>query len=179
MPESRRRARNVLLWVGIGLIVLIGSIVLISALVETRSGEPVIENPGVLIGSVITATGGVLCVILPLLLRAESNSEAVRKEVEPVGPGHPPEDGTLRDEMTAGFERVDRGLRHAIDLGMNTAADLRGIRRDIGRNTDLVISTASRVGKLERRTDAIERRVDSLDPTEETGVVQSKGQDDE
>jgi len=190
----RRTVRNATLWTLAGSFALIGVIIVVSAWGQTPRGESIIENPGALIGGVIAGLGTLMGVIMPAVLRAERNSEELKEQVKN---DHKKEDGTpllLRDDLddkheqvlhqialvTHTLKTVEGGLALAIELSRANAADVRGIRHDIGRLNDDVrentreTRTVSRVatglvqtvGTLEGEVAKVKATIDKHHPKE-------------
>ncbi len=184
---SGRAARNIILWVVIGAIIILGVIVLLSALGETKRGEPMIENPGTLIGGVITGLGGLMTLLLPLLLKVEKTQEAVKEQVEN---SHKKPDGSpinLRDDLDTKpsqdyLDEVVDGLKDHVEEHLSrvtdtltraiqsldrriegSASDIRGMRRDIGRANDNIRENTAQIQEVSKTVSGVVKTVNSLD----------------
>lgn len=173
-----RRARNILIWVAVVTIGGVGILVILGGILLDPRGEPIIDKPETLIGTIITAFSALMAVLLPSILKAESNSEAVRAEVAPETPQPVP---SMRVVVTEAIEVVKKEVAEvkekvedvetAVDA---TQADVRGIRRDVGRVADGLRDSArdrhqlnNRVAKIERRQDEGFRRLGDVENKEE------------
>lgn len=184
---SGRAARNTVLWVVVGAIIILGIVVLLSALGETKRGEPMIENPGTLIGGVITGLGGLMTLLLPLLLKVEKTQEAVKEQVQN---DHKRADGTpinLRDDLDskpseAYLDKAINSVKEHVEEQLNmvssalsgaigsldkriegSASDIRGLRRDIGRISDATSDNTEKIQEVSKAVTGATRTVNNLD----------------
>lgn len=175
-----RRARNTLIWIAVGTIGGVGVLVVLGGFLVDPYGEPIIEKPETLIGTIITAFSALMAILLPAVLKAESNSEAVKEQVSPEPQSHAPVPSMrvvvteaieqVRSEVAEVKDKVD-DVETAVDA---TQADVRGIRRDVGRVADGLMASAQdrrqlndRLGKVERRQDEGFRRLGDVEGKEE------------
>lgn len=180
----KRAIRNAALWTVVVMFLLIGIIVFVSATGQTPKGESIIENPGALIGTVITGVGGLMAIILPAILKVEKNSEELKEQVKN---DHKKADGTpllLRDDLDdkhdvvlarldsidARFnligdnvENIEEGVRLAIQLGQANASDVRGMRRDMGRLTDDIRENTRETSEIRKLATGVIRTVSTLE----------------
>lgn len=151
--------RSAVIWSAVVIIAGFGAVVVIVAFVQARPGEPYLENPGALVGTAITAIGGVLAAIVGTLSRTEKAAEAVKAQVLNGHGDAPPmrvEQDNRHDEYSRRFESLETGIFRIIN-GLEAAqADIRGLRRDVGR-------AAGRLDEHDRRLNAGERRGDRQD----------------
>lgn len=177
---KNRTARNTVLWTAAVALFAVGLIVFVSATGETKKGEALIENPGALIGIVFSSLATLMGILLPLLLRAEKSMDMVKENVQN---DHKKSDGSplyLRDDLDGKHDVILEklgsladGVAIAIRLSEGNAADIRGMRRDVGRvRDDLAENTreTSRVARvvtgLVRTVDDVKARVDTHHPEE-------------
>lgn len=133
-------------WLGltVGLLALVGGIVWLGA-THDAYGQDLIENPGGVLVAVLGTLTAAVSVVGPSLRRIDkqvSNTHTVN----------------LRDDLDEKFAAVHR----AID---NIGSDVRGVRRDIGRNTDQIAYVRQRVDSLVDRVDDLE---DTVNPGKDT-----------
>lgn len=178
-----RRTRNVLIWTAVITIGSVGILVVLGGVLLDPKGEPIIEKPETLIGTIITAFSALMAILLPAVLKAESNSEAVKEQVSPEAPPQAAPVPSMRVVVTEAIQQVSEELAEVKtqvedvkDTVDHTQSDLRGIRRDVGRVADGLRDSAidrrqlnHRLGKVERRQDEGFRRL---------GDVEGKEKDD-
>jgi hypothetical protein len=173
MPErgvKRRIARNIVLWVVAISVVLMGIVIVLGAAIYPKVGEPLIESPEALLGTIVTAVGGLLVVLLPMLLRSEQNSEVIRNEVKNSHSTNLRDD--LDDNHTSIVEALkeillkqsmsDTSIERLHELAGGTRSDVRGLRRDIGRLADGYAELGSRVLKVEQKHEEVLRTQDEI-----------------
>jgi len=127
-------------WVGliVGLLALVGGIVWLGA-THDADGQDLIENPGGVLVAVLGTLTAAVSVVGPSLRRIDkqvSNDHEIN----------------LRDDLDIKHERLHRALEAL-------ASDMRGMRRDIGRNTDELVYVRRKVDKLDDRVDDLEDTV--------------------
>lgn len=183
--STGRRVRNIALWVAAGAVVVAGAIIFLASL-NKSSGDPVLENPGTLIGTLIVTVGGMFSLILGVVLKTQSDTTTVKDHVQNA---HVNANGTpliLRDDldqkhdrvesrmdgmetlMREGFSDLKDQVGHAIQLAMGTAVDMRGVRTDMSHVNTQVAENSRRLSTVERRQDDGLRRLDSLEGLEDT-----------
>lgn len=183
--STGRRVRNIALWVAAGAVVVAGAIIFLASL-NKSSGDPVLENPGTLIGTLIVTVGGMFSLILGVVLKAQSDTTTIKDHVQNA---HVNADGTpliLRDDldqkhdrmesrmdgietlMREGFSDLKDQVGHAIQLAMGTSVDMRGVRMDVSHVNTQVAENSRRLSTVERRQDDGLRRLDSLEGLEDT-----------
>lgn len=175
-----RRTRNVLIWTAVGTIGSVGILVVLGGILLDPQGEPIIEKPETLIGTIITAFSALMAILLPAVLKAESNSEAVKDQVAPETPPQAAPVPSMRVVVTEAIQQVSEELAEVKlqvedvkDTVDGTQSDLRGIRRDVGRVADgLRDSTVDRrqlnerLGQVERKQDEGFRRLVDMENKE-------------
>lgn len=127
-------------WVGliVGLLALVGGIIWLGA-THDADGQDLIENPGAVLVAVLGTFTAAISVLGPSLRRIDKQ----------VSNTH---DINLRDDLDIKHERLHRALE-------GLASDMRGMRRDIGRNTDQISYVRQRVDSLVDRVDDLEDTV--------------------
>jgi hypothetical protein len=168
-----RRARNAVIWVAVTTIGLIGVLIFLGGILLDPKGEPIIEKPETLIGTIITAFSALMAILLPAILKAEQNTEDVKEEVST--PANGDEHATLREVMTDAIEVVRSEVSDVKDTVDGVQADVRGMRRDIGRVSDVQVHASverrelfRRIGHVERKQDDGLRRLSGVERKEET-----------
>lgn len=181
--QSRQRVYIAALIVA-GVVAILGIIVVASAKMSLPNGEPLFSDPGTLIGTVITALGGTAAAALGVMKSFDKRTERVEKDTAIIKENVQNSHNTgLRDNldtnhaevlhaqalqseridgleelMKTGMSDIREAVRHMTSLHRDSASDVRGIRRDIGRNTDTTMETARRVTLIELEVAQVKSR---------------------
>ena len=169
----RPRARHALLWITVAAGGLIGLTVLLSTVSGAAHDTPFIESPGALIGTIILGLTGLASAVLPPLLRAEASGEVIKRNVQN---GH---SAPLRDDLdalTAAIKVIGAAVDRIQETAAGTASDIRGIRRDVGRNADATIATGKMLSEHERRLDAAAERLGEVEQLQSVLIQRQRDQ---
>ena len=151
------RKPHTVLWM-LGALVLLVISVLVLGQIEDAEGDPLIKNPDALLIQIIATAGLVGAGTLPLLIKAQRDAAEAKDQVSN---DHIDDDGNpinLRVEqdgrhteivelVTAKFEKLMDHVNTQFD---GVRSDIRGVRRDVGRNTSGLDTTTR---KLEKHLD--------------------------
>lgn len=141
-PSPSQRTRAVLWTIGalFTLIVVIGLL----SLVETPDGDPLVKNPDTIIIQIIATAGLVGAAVLPLLVRAQKDAAVAREQVANDhidAQGNPINlrvdvDDKHNELIALVTDKFDAFQTHTNIQFNGIRSDMRGMRKDIGRNTD-------------------------------------------
>lgn len=169
---KKKSVRNAVLWTVAGAFALLGIIVFVAATGQTEKGEAIIENPGALFGIVITSLSSIMAILLPILLRAEKNTEIAKEQLQNE---HKNADGTplnIRDDLDdkhevilTKLESLQGGVNMAIRLSEGNASDIRGMRRDVGRVQDTISENTREIARVSHLATGLINTVDALGAT--------------
>lgn len=128
-----------------GVLVAAGAVIWLGAQNDS-DGAPLIENPGGVIVALFGGVTAILAIVLPQVL-------AIKHEVKN---SH---DTNMRDDLD---DKHDAIIARIDKVFGAVSSDIRGLRRDVGRNTD-------RLDYVSRRLDNTTDRVDRLEDTQAPG----------
>lgn len=168
-----RRSRNIIIWISVGTIGGIGVLIILGGILLDPKGEPIIDKPETLLGTIITAFSALMGILLPAILKAEKNTEEVKDEVAPAAPEAEP---SLRVAVTDAIKVVREEVAEVKNSVDDVQADVRGVRRDIGRVADAQNDASRERRELFRRVGGLERRQD--DGLRRLGDVEGKDKKD-
>lgn len=135
--KTRKRAMTWRWWalLILGLVIAVGTIVWLGAL-DDDDGVPLIENPGAIVAVLLGSVTSILAVVLPQVLEIKHQ----------VKNDHPQ---NFRDDIDGKHTTI-------LKIVEAIAADVRGVRRDVGRNADATAYQGQRLDKLTERVDGLE-----------------------
>lgn len=168
------KLRNAIVWSLLVVIILAGAIVFLGAL-NDMDGQPLIENPGALIGSMFTSLGLVATAVFTIVTKTEKtseiireNSQVAREQLENSHAMDPEKLSNIRDDLDTkaskedlfamqeyimralgdGLERIYDSVTSLDRRIEGSASDIRGMRKD--------------VGTLNRKHDELDKRMDKI-----------------
>lgn len=153
------------LW-AVGAVVLAVVAVLILGAVDGPEGKPVISNPEALITQILITAGVIGAATLPTLIKTQKDAAVAKEQL---ANDHIDEDGkpinlrveqderhtTVVDLVTDKFDDLARHFNIQFD---GVRSDIRGIRTDIGRNTNKIERTREKLDEhIDQSRDIIDR----------------------
>ncbi len=169
MPEHQRRNRT-LLWSVLGVLGMLAVIVVLGT-VDDANGDPLLDTPGAAFVQTIATAGLVAVAVLPLLRRTQKDAAEAKQDAavarDHVANDHIDEHGkpiNFRvdvDDFRNEFREVLGDFRRHTDSQFDgMRSDMRGIRRDVGRNTDGLEKTRARLDEHEEHSRKVVERLD-------------------
>lgn len=168
--KAKPQGAHPVLWAA-GAVVLAVVAILVLGEVDTPDGEPIIKNPEALITQILITAGVIGAATLPLLIKTQKDAAEAKQQVSN---DHSTNLRVENDErhshvVSLVVEKFDELTRHFNTQVDGVRSDIRGVRRDIGRNTD-------RLDESERRQERHGRKLDEhLDYSREV-VEELKGE---
>ncbi|MFD4957156.1 hypothetical protein [Microbacterium sp. NPDC058389] len=139
MTGGPHRPGHPVVWVVLSAALLLVGLVALGYL-NAADGTPLVDSPATIIGPGLLMLGGVLSAVLPPMLRTQKDVAETR---EHVANSHVDDQGNpiiMRDEMDArhreSMAAIAEMRRHVDSRFDAQGADIRGVRRDVGRLTD-------------------------------------------
>lgn len=163
---ARPRPNRTLLWSALAVVGMLAVIIVLGT-IDDANGDPLLDTPGAAFVQTIATAGLVAAAVLPLLRRTQKDASAAKADAavarEHVANDHFDEEGKpinmrvdlddFRNEMRELITTQLAGLREHTDTQFDgIRSDMRGVRRDVGRNTDGVERTRVRLEAHERFT---------------------------
>lgn len=161
---SETKAHPVL-WT-VGAVIAAVAVIIVLGTVETPGGEPVIKNPELLITQILITAGVIGAATLPLLIKTQKDAAIAKDQLandhiddrgEPINLRVEQDERhtTVIDLVTDKFDDLARHFNIQFD---GVRSDIRGIRTDIGRNTNKIEHTREKLDEhLEQSREIIER----------------------
>lgn len=152
-PHTQKRNRS-LMWTAV---TTVGVVVFVIALgaIDGADGQPMLS--GKLVEVTLIQVGAVSAILWPILLRTSKSAAAVQDQVQN---SH---SGVMRDDMDAKHDQLLDRIQNLWDRMENRfeagAADVRGIRKDLGRHADKLDTHDEELKELRKRERALERKV--------------------
>lgn len=148
------------LWVA-GAVVLAVVAILVLGTIETPDGDPIIKNPEALITQILITSGVIGAATLPLLIKTQRDAAAAKEQVSN---DHSTNLRVEQDDrhnavMSLFTEKFEEMREHFNTQFDGVRSDMRGVRRDVGRNTDGLERTRN---KLDKHLDESREIVDEL-----------------
>lgn len=173
------RIRNSILWGVIGVIILMGTFVLLGAL-NDADGQPLVENPGALIGTLITTVGVMFSALLALVVRSEKTSDsmnkdtkAIRDQLENAHVEDPGKVSNIRDDLDTKASKedlrdvhisIEQLVRDSIDdMGSTLLVAIASLDRRIEGSASDIRGVRKDVGAIRKKQDGLTERLDGVE----------------
>lgn len=155
---SKTRQRRTILWTVLSVIVALAGVLLLST-VDAPDGKSWLESS--VIGSTIATLGLVAAATLPSLLGTRKDASIVREQVQNSHTKNQRDDMDDKHEVVVELlskfsDRMDNRFQ-AVD------ANIRGVRKDVGRLDDRHVGLDDRLRKHEHLLHEVEKTVSGLD----------------
>lgn len=175
------KLRNTILWSFIAVIVLMGVIVLLGALNDS-DGQPLIENAGALIGTLITTVGLMFSGILAIVVKSEKTSEsvtedtrAIRDQLENAHVQDPKKVSNIRDDLDTKASKDDVAHVYASietlvqdalgDVSKTLLNAIASLDRRIEGSASDIRGMRKDIGAIRQKQDKMEERIDTVEKT--------------
>lgn len=143
---SKPKSAHPVLW-AVGAVILAVVAILVLGAVDTPDGDPIIKNPEALITQILITAGVIGAATLPLLIKTQKDAAAAKEQVSN---DHPTNLRVEQDDrhnvvVTLVTEKFDELTRHFNTQLDGIRSDIRGVRYDVGRNTNGLQTTRDKL----------------------------------
>lgn len=140
------------LW-AVGAVIAAVVVIVILGSVNNAHGQPIIKNPELLIAQILITAGVIGAATLPILIKTQKDAAVAKDQVTN---DHVDEDGqhinlrveqderhhTVIELVTEKFDDLTNHFNRQFD---GVRSDIRGIRYDVGRNTNRIEKTSDKL----------------------------------
>lgn len=140
------------LW-AVGAVIAAVVVIVILGSVNNTNGQPIIKNPELLIAQILITAGVIGAATLPILIKTQKDAAVAKDQVTN---DHVDEDGqhinlrveqderhhTVIELVTEKFDDLTNHFNRQFD---GVRSDIRGIRYDVGRNTNRIEKTSDKL----------------------------------
>jgi hypothetical protein len=174
-----RGTRNTLIWSVIGVVLVLCAIVVLGAMTKPN-GDAFLDSPGSVMASIIGSIALVAAATLPIVLKAERNSEESRSatarvaaQLENEHTNNPSKHANIRDDLDTKVDKDDlaeamadskahsEGLIH--ELGTEIKRVLSSLDQQIRGNSEDIREARKDIGGIRSDTRSLDRRVGAVE----------------